>query len=434
MKIQNPLLDIVAAQKLGNSRGIYSICSSHSFVIEACLQNEIDSDNYVLIESTSNQVNQYGGYTGMNPSQFSQFVHELAAKVGFPKYRILLGGDHLGPNAWSNESADVAMEKSCVLVSDAIKAGYSKIHLDASMKCGDDDPSHSLDIHIAAKRAAEMCRAAELAYEKTPGSAWKPCYIIGTEVPIPGGIQSGQNELGVTRPEDARQTIDITKAAFHNLRLDEAWERVVALVVQPGVEFGDSTLDHYDHDKARPLSKFIESYKHLIFEAHSTDYQTPESLRRMVEDHFAILKVGPALTFAFREAVFALEMMEREWLGGRNEVVLSHLQEVLDAVMLEYPQNWKKYYEGDDVYLRFARKYSYSDRSRYYWPIAEIQESLGILLSNLTANPVPESLLSQFMPHQYHKVIRKELVNNPVALIKDRIKSQIDDYVYACQG
>lgn len=434
MSDKNPLIGVVEAQKTGKSKGIYSICSSNAFVIEACLEQELESDDYILIESTSNQVNQYGGYTGMNAAQFTAFVHNLASRVGFPVNRILIGGDHLGPNAWQDEPAQIAMQKSRVLVTESIRAGYSKIHLDASMKCADDNPDIPLDVRISANRAAQMCQAAEEAYRQDPISAWEPCYIIGTEVPIPGGTLSGNTELSVTRVEDAQQTIDVTKEAFYEYGLEEAWKRVVGLVVQPGVEYGDSSLIKYDREKAAPLSKFINDYENLIFEAHSTDYQTSESLKQMVEDHFAILKVGPALTFAFREAVYALEMMEQEWLSGRKDVVLSHFQEVLENVMLENTKNWRKYYQGDEVYLRFARKYSYSDRSRYYWPNDKIQKSLIILLSNLSEHPVPESLLSQFMPHQYRKVIKHELDNSALALIYDRIKFQIGDYILACQG
>ncbi len=431
---KNPLIDIVCAQKSGMPKGIYSVCSSNAFVIEACIEEEKDSANFVLVESTSNQVNQYGGYTGMNPAKFIKFVYKIAAKVGFPERRILIGGDHLGPNVWQNEPAQIAMEKSCVLVSDAVKAGYSKIHLDASMKCADDDPNKALDIWTSARRAAEMCQAAEEVYLKEPVSEWKPCYIIGTEVPVPGGTLLGETDLCITRPEVAQQTIEVTRASFYKLGLHEAWERVVGLVVQPGVEFGDSSLNIYNRELAIGISKFIEGYENIIYEAHSTDYQPREVLRHMVEDHFTILKVGPALTFAFREAVFALEMMEQEWLHGRKDVVLSHLQKTLDNSMLENPKYWRNYYQGDETYLRYARKFSYSDRSRYYWPNEEIQKSLKILLSNLSKHPVPESLLSQFMPYQYQKVVRKELDNNPISLISDRIKFQISDYLYACNG
>ena len=64
-----------------------------------------------LIEATSNQVNQDGGYTGMVPAQFRDFVQGIAERVGFPLARLVLGGDHLGPNAWTALPADEAMAK-----------------------------------------------------------------------------------------------------------------------------------------------------------------------------------------------------------------------------------------------------------------------------------------------------------------------------------
>lgn len=430
---KNPLFNIVEAQKRGEAKGIYSICSSNPYVIEACLCNALNSDDYILIESTSNQVNQFGGYTGMTPAQFARFLYETADRVGFPRDRILLGGDHLGPNVWQREPAEQAMQKSYDLVADCVRAGYSKIHLDASMRLGDDPQNVPLSTQTSALRAAKMCQAAEAAYATSPNSPFPPVYIIGTEVPIPGGALSGENEVHVTLPEDARETIEITRAAFRELGLESAWERVIGLVVQPGVEFGDSSLIAYERENAAALSRFVEGYDHLIFEAHSTDYQSPEALRQMVEDHFAILKVGPALTFAMREAVFALDMMEQAWLGGREGVVLSNVQEVLEQVMLDQPGYWNKYYEGDENDLRFARKYSYSDRLRYYWPNEYVDKALQRLISNLTEHPVPVNLLSQFMPQQYRKVMDSQLSNDPVALIFDKIQMMVSDYTCACK-
>jgi D-tagatose-1,6-bisphosphate aldolase subunit GatZ/KbaZ len=402
-------------------------------VVEACLRNALDSDDYILIESTSNQVNQFGGYTGMTPAQFAGFLYETADRVGFPRERILLGGDHLGPNVWQREPADEAMQKSYDLVADCVRAGYSKIHLDASMRLADDPQDIPLATKTSALRAAKMCQAAEAAYAAAPNAPFPPVYIIGTEVPIPGGALSGENEVHVTLPKDAKETIEITQAAFHELGLESAWERVIGLVVQPGVEFGDSSLIVYDRENATRLSKFIEGYDHLVFEAHSTDYQSSDGLRQMVEDHFAILKVGPALTFAMREAVFALDMMEQEWLGGKEGIVLSNVQEVLEQVMLDQPGYWNKYYEGDENDLRLARKYSYSDRLRYYWPNEKVDGALEQLIANLKQVPVPLNLLSQFLPQQYRKVMDGELSTDPVDLIFDKIQMMVSDYTYACQ-
>ena len=45
--------------------GIPSFCTANELVIEACIRQAMRFDDFVLIEATANQVNQYGGYTGM---------------------------------------------------------------------------------------------------------------------------------------------------------------------------------------------------------------------------------------------------------------------------------------------------------------------------------------------------------------------------------
>jgi D-tagatose-1,6-bisphosphate aldolase subunit GatZ/KbaZ len=173
--------------------------------------------------------------------------------------------------------------------------------------------------------------------------------VIGTEVPLPGGAQEGEDELAVTKVEDAQETIELTREAFRLAGLGSAWERVIAMVVQPGVEYGDDSLHVYDRQAAAHLSRFIERFERLVFETHSTDYQTRDILRMLVGDHFAVLKVGPALTFAFREAVFALAMMETEWLSEYKAVRLSDILQILDSAMLANPVHWERCYTGSEA-------------------------------------------------------------------------------------
>jgi D-tagatose-1,6-bisphosphate aldolase subunit GatZ/KbaZ len=232
--------------------------------------------------------------------------------------------------------------------------------------------------------------------------------------------------------EDAQETIELTREAFKRAGLEAAWERVIAVVVQPGVEYGDDSLFVYDRQAAARLSRFIDLYEKLVFEAHSTDYQSRDTLRMLVKDHFAILKVGPALTFAFREAVFALAMMETEWLSKCRGIELSRILQVLEEAMLSNPGHWIKYYAGSKAYLQFARKYSFSDRSRYYWPDARVRKSLARLLDNLERHPVPLTLLSQFLPMQYERVRAGALPNTPTAHIHDKIRHVLADYAHAC--
>jgi D-tagatose-1,6-bisphosphate aldolase subunit GatZ/KbaZ len=432
MKMDNsPLTEVIAAQKGGEARGITSICSANTFVLEAAFAHAGARGLPLLIESTCNQVNQYGGYTGQTASDFMRSLQAMAARHRFPLTRLIVGGDHLGPNPWRNEPAELAMDKSRVLVRDYVRAGYTKIHLDTSMKCVDDiGQGGTLPTELIAARAAQLALVAEA----TSGDAGtRPLYVIGTEVPAPGGVDDAEESPpAVTTPQAAEDTIRATREAFVSLGLEAAWERVIAVVVQPGVEYGNESLYDYDAQAAAVLSQFIEGVADVVFEAHSTDYQTREALSQLVRDHFAILKVGPALTFAFREAVFALEEIEQAWLGGRSEITLSNVRQVVDQAMLENPVYWRPYYPGNERQQRYARKFSLSDRIRYYWPVTAVEHSLNQLITNLSWAPIPFPLLSQYMPLQFRAVRDARLQNDPRQLIEYAITAVLDDYAQAC--
>ena len=420
---------MIKAQKRGKAAGIPSICSANRFVLEACLRQAAQDGGSVLIEATCNQVNQFGGYTGMTPAGFAAYVAQIAEDMDYPTDRIILGGDHLGPNPWQHLPAAQAMTNALQMVADYAAAGFCKIHLDASMRCADDKPG-PLDPRVSAERAANLCAAAEAA----SSDGRRPVYVIGTEVPIPGGAQEAEAQLSITRPEDAAETLRLFLLAFAGHGLQDAWQRVIGLVVQPGVEFGDTNLFDYDHDKARGLSRWIETLPGIVFEAHSTDYQTPRALRDLVEDHFAILKVGPGLTFALREAVFALAHIEQAWLADRPDIQLSNIVDTLEQAMLNDPHDWEKYYHGTPEQQALARKYSFSDRIRYYWPRPQVEASLSRLLTNLEENPPPLPLLSQYMPNQFAAVRANKIENHPRALIWHSIQEALRPYLRATRG
>lgn len=387
--------EIVAAQKRGEVRGITSVCSAHPEVIKQTLMVSQTFRVSPLIEATCNQVNQFGGYTGMTPMDFVTYVRGIAEEIDYPFENIIFGGDHLGPHIWQNEPAESAMEKSKAMIRAYVQAGFTKIHLDCSMKLGD-DPAGILDVEVIAHRAAQLAKVAENALTPNPsltgkgGSSLR--YIIGTEVPIPGGATEHEEGVSVTKVEDLRQTLEVTREAFLRAGLGSAWERVLGVVVQPGVEFGDDFVIPYQPEAARELSKFIESQP-LIYEAHSTDYQAHDALKNLVRDHFTILKVGPALTFAFREAVFALAMIENELIPKNRR---SNIIQVLDGAMVKHPEHWRNYYHGNEAEQAFKRRYSLSDRARYYWVQPAVRDAFECLMKNLGAGVLPYSLLSQF--------------------------------------
>jgi D-tagatose-1,6-bisphosphate aldolase subunit GatZ/KbaZ len=129
--VENKILQLVSKHKSGKVIGLTSVCSANLFVIKAAILNAKKYNQTLLIESTSNQVDQFGGYTGITPQQFRKIVFDLALSLDFPIENIILGGDHLGPNRWQSENSNSAMLKANNQIAAYISAGYTKIHLDA---------------------------------------------------------------------------------------------------------------------------------------------------------------------------------------------------------------------------------------------------------------------------------------------------------------
>jgi D-tagatose-1,6-bisphosphate aldolase subunit GatZ/KbaZ len=417
--------EVVAQHKAGRSVGVYSACSAHPLVIEAALKSVRRQSGPVLIEATSNQVNQDGGYTGMRPADFSRFVLDIAARLGVPSEQVLLGGDHLGPNCWQDLRAEAAMVKSEQLIADYVAAGFRKIHLDCSMSCAD-DPTPLTDA-VVAQRAARLCAVAEKTWSRVGGEA--PVYVVGTEVPVPGGAKESLTELALTEPAAVTATIDAHWEAFQSVGLHHVWPRVIGLVVQPGVEFDHYKVIDFQAPRAADLAAVVEAQPHMVYEAHSTDYQTPANLRALVQRHFAILKVGPGLTFAMREALWGLDEVEREWLGADRS---SRLRETVQQAMTAAPRHWNKYYLSDGRQLTLDQQYSLSDRIRYYWPAPEVETALNRLLSNLDSNPPPLTLLSQYLPLQYEAIRAGRIGLRARELVLHSIEQVLQQYSAAC--
>lgn len=424
---QNPLLDIAKWKDRTGPRGIPSICSAHPLVIEASMLHALKDGNYLLIEATCNQVNQDGGYTGMTPADFRTFVEKIAANTGFPLEKLILGGDHLGPNPWKNLAASEAMEKARVMIAAFAKAGFTKLHLDTSMGCAGEPVA--LPDAITAERAANLAAVAEAAISGDNGI--KPVYIIGTEVPIPGGAMEELETLEVTSPQAALETVNIHRQAFIDAGVEEAFSRAIGAVVQPGVEFGNHNVIPYVSEAARDLSATLADMPGFVFEAHSTDYQTQEALSSLVNDGFAILKVGPGLTFALREAFYGLDRIAAFLFPGQRK---ESLIEVIERVLTADPNNWEKYYHGTADEQRLQRHFSYSDRIRYYWPNPEITSAINALFALLDGVEIPETLISQYLQGSYERVRDGKVRPYAHDLSIAAVDAVLDIYFKACRS
>ena len=430
--MNHPIKEIIVKRQLGNNIGIPSFCTANRIVIETILEHSKKLNNYVLIEATANQVNQFGGYMNMTPYDFVDYVYDIADEIDFPKDKILLGADHFGPLAWVDKSETEAMENAKELVRQAVLAGYTKIHLDTSMKLGSDDVNVKLSDDVIAKRGVELYKVCEDAFkqriEKFPNSI-HPVYVIGSEVPIPGGEFEEVNTLQVTSPNDFRSTLDAYERQFDEAGIKNAWENIIAVVVQPGVEFSNVDVHLYERGKSKNLSKILKDFPDLVFEGHSTDYQPPVKLKEMVEDGVAILKVGPACTFALRESLFSLSLMEKELIKDKHR--RANFIDTLDEVMVENPKDWQNYYTGSKLEKELSRKYSFSDRSRYYMSREDVESSIGKLFDNIDSCDVPLGLIKQFFPNAFMKILENNYPIDSKSLVKSNIIDVIEVYFYA---
>lgn len=414
------LLALAPARRAGQARGIPSICSAHPMVIATALAMGRAHNVPVLIEATCNQVNHEGGYTGMTPAGFRAFVLRIAVAEGFDPAHLILGGDHLGPNPWTHLPAAAAMQNACTMVAAYAAAGFVKLHLDASMACAD-DPTTLPDTTIATRNAM----LAAVAEAHAHGA--RPVYIIGTEVPVPGGAWEKVEGLIPTTPAAARATVALHRSAFAAAGIAPAFARVVGLVVQPGVEFGNENVVAYNPDAARDLVACVDDLP-MLYEAHSTDYQSPAALHRLVDDGFGILKVGPGLTFALREALYALDHIADVLFPSRSAT----LRHQMESLMQSYPAHWVKYYGGTAQHQYQQRHFSYSDRIRYYWADPVADAAVSGLLACLATDPIPEPLISQYMPSDYADVMAARIAPYPADLIRAAITRTLTPYFTAC--
>lgn len=377
---------LIERNRAGSAEVLPSVCSTQPEVLTAALTLARELSSLVLVEATSNQVNQSGGYTGMRPPDFRERLTASAGHLGLDPEQVVLGGDHLGPQVWRREPAAAAMESAKELVRAYVRAGFHKIHLDCSEPCADDP--RPLPAALCAARAAELAAECERAAANCAALA----YVIGTEVPRPGGALAEEEPLHPTRPKDAAEVIELHRRAFARTA-PAAWERVAALVVQPGVEFSPDHVVHYDGSGAAALAQALRGQPRMCFEAHSTDYQRPRALAALGAGHFAILKVGPALTDAYRRALYTLNEMSGALDGHGTR---APLPAVMEQLMLSEPQYWREHYHGTESACRWLRHHGYADRIRYYWPQPAARIAVAALYDRIDALRPPLYVLRDY--------------------------------------
>ena len=421
MRLQ--LNELAQSYRYGKARGIVSVCSAHPIVLRAAIRHGLQINSTILIEATCNQVNQDGGYTGKRPKDFVKLVERIAAEEGLPADQLILGGDHLGPNPWKFLNQEQAMEKASELVKNYVSAGFNKIHLDTSMGCKD-EPNRISD-ELSAIRATKLLGIAETTAKKN--NLPPPHYVIGTEVPAPGGANHLLNKVVPTTPKNAIKTIETHLNKINLEGYSDVIPRIIGVVVQPGVEFGNQNIVLYDRKKTTLLKKILNDYPNLIFEAHSTDYQGGHRLSELVQDGFLILKVGPELTFSLREGLYGLDLIASELFGSYGN---RPLYKTMEELMVSNPSHWKDYYFGTNIEMRSLRHYSLSDRIRYYWNTETAINAVDELYNTIRGKKIPYTLIKQFLPSETKFA---DIPLEPGNLLISKITQNLQVYSKACE-
>lgn len=411
------LRQIIARNRAGEAIAIPSVCTAHPDALEASLTLAEQLDQPIVVEATSNQVNQHGGYTGLRPADFISFVKDIAAKAHVSHERILFGGDHLGPQAWRKLSADEAMAKAHRMVADYAAAGFTKIHLDCSEGCAG-EPAQLPDEITATRSAALAATALQHAPDPT-----KLLFVIGTEVPPPGGARTDEHgDIPPTTPASAKATLAAHRDAFRAAQIP--LDLIGGLVVQPGVEFSPMEVHHLPLTRDPGLLTALQDWPTVCLEAHSTDYQHPQAYPRLAQLGFAFQKVGPALTFAWREALYALDTIRAQngWSSGPS------LPDTMEEVMLANPAYWEAHIHGRDQ--RLQRHFGLADRIRYYWPDPKANEAVQRLMADLADKRLPDPVLAAHFSASELASARESRHPLPRALALARVQTALRPYFF----
>ena len=403
-----------------NLRGFYGIHSTHPLVLRAAMRQALGDGNVLLVEFDGPQ---RGKNSIKRPGDYTLFLNKLACDNGFPPERLVIGSGQMRVNSrqvlQEEQSRLQFHEKAVAWVVECVNAGFEKIYLESG------ELTESGQI---AALQADLCRAAENAFERAGTGKGQPYYVLGT-------LFTAADENKQLKPEEIVDSVTAIwkagKKAFQAAGLEDAWQRVIALAVQPEMGYTDYEVKPYQSETALGLKQLSEKYGRFVYEVPSADYQPSLSVERLHADRFAILGIGPELTFTMREALFSLAMLENEWMIGKPGARLSNLIVELDKAMQLDPQGWRDVYKGNGFEQLLARKYSCRDLSRNYWQERDVEAAVEQLMKNLVQNPPPLPILRQFFAGGYELAGDTLGGNWPEELLIRKIQNVIEPYINA---
>jgi len=421
------LIDIMEANRGGERKGIYAVESQNPTVQEAYLRQALGDGSPALFEICAEMLDLHGQSGKILPDDFIANVKRSAGKTGFPRDRLFFGVNDLSPSLWKDESIESALKKTRAFISALISLGFNKLGIHAAIPLKGDLADQQLSQEVIIAREAALYQAAEGAAAALPDEE-KPLYVIDLH---PGqGMTEDQDNMA--HKEDVKIAIDRFAETAVAAGLPEMRERLLAVRIILGAGYNSEKVIPFGSSLLKELGGCVYGDKPVLLEALRTDFQPQMILDQLVDNHFAILSVGPELTYTMREVLFSMAMMENETMLGKPGVYLSNFIIELDRAMQSAPQHWEKYYSGNGFEQMIARKYSLYDRSRFYWEDKNVRKMKKRLFDNLIKYPIPLTVMRQFMPRQYERVAAGELENKPDALVMDAVRHALCRYSRAC--
>lgn len=391
-----------------------SFCTSNFDVISAILLYSKIFNLPVLLECTSNQVNQNKGYSGLKPKDFYKKVISLSKKIKLNKKKIIFGADHLGPLPWKNLDKKKAFKNAKNLLKSILNENFQKIHLDTTIICRNDK---KFNLDKIRERFFDL-------FKSIPHKKLKKIYlVVGSEVPYAGG---GSLNNSISTFGDVKKDYQIYNSIINKnqIKLKE-----FALVIEPGMSFSNNGIITPNFKNLKKISKFSRN-NNIFFEAHSTDYQPIGVLKKLVNSNFKFLKVGPELTFQFNECIKYMLNIEKKFIPKKKD--RSNLKEDLISVMNKNPKYWKSYYKGSKSNINYLKFNSPLDRIRYYWDNKKIKNSKKKLFKNINKLPINLVLKSKKINNIYHHNFKKYKIKNSELLILKFTNQTFQKYYKAC--
>ena len=394
------------------NKALPSFCTANFDVIESifyyCNINKLPC----LIECTSNQVNQDGGYTSNTPKLFVNKINNLRKKIKLKQSQLFLGGDHLGPLPWKNNTNKIALKKSVKLINSFLNEKFDKIHVDTSIKCKNDK---SINNEIIFDRTCKILSSTII--KKKINDKF---LVIGTEVPLSGS--NDDKKVIITSIKKIKIEALNFKNFLESLHLKK---KIFGLVIEPGMKYMNTSIKKPIFTKFLHKKKFSKM-NNFVFEAHSTDYQPKKILLKLVDNNFKFLKVGPELTFNYSRSLFFMNKIENKFFKNLTS-------DIKKNILLSMKQNntyWKEYYDKNNDLLFLNSKL---DRSRYYLNTKIVKNSLRILKNNI--NSLDQKKIISFINNDFKKSFlfynKKKLTNFDIIKLIFISKS-LKKYFNAC--